>query len=1855
MKLTTNNVDAFIKSLNQLKSQYEALSSSSTKATTAMSENAQKNVNEQSKKVEQIAKKMGALRKKLASESGLGEDTNFSEKGLTSRKLGLSGDNAESYDKDRAALKRLESSYGEAQAKLKEFNDDLEKSKQSSQIFTQGAEAAKKGVESLGNEVDEANGQIQKFKAEELADKIRSTAEQFVGFYAILRAGRAAVQDAISTYSSLDESYTSIAAVTGRTRKQMWELNDGFNEMAQRLGTTTKNIAEASKLYFQQGRSQSEVMDLVEQTTILATVAEIDFTSATNYMTAAINGYNIAAEDAVTITDTWSELAAISAVDVNELAVAISKVASLAGSVGVDMETTSAFLSKMIETTREAPENLGTALKTVIARFSELKESEDELDDGGSANRVEKALASVGVQLRDTAGQFRDFDDVILDLSKKWDSLSVNQQRYIATQAAGSRQQSRFIALVEDYDRNIELINAAHDSAGSSAQQFEIQLSGINASINKLKSAWEGLYTSLEQGPTLFSGLINALASIVSSLADLGVGGTTAAAVIIALTLKMTLFSASTALANAQLEKKIKTDFTEVVSLKTLKIALKETAKEMGNVAITTARAVGPYIAIAAAITAVVGGLIWLITKEERDTKALQESIQAHENAANTYSKHAKSIEELRKEYNELYEAGLDVTDVSQQLIDKYKDEIPGIENLVGNYTELNRVIDDYIKKQEKAAALEAISAYNDKKEQAQKGYEDALEKFTGYQNKSEGGYSVDMTMGENGKEYNIWGPKGFLGHADSAEKAYETLKKYGVELEAVEDATLGLADATLIATNMSNDFEEEVNAGLLQAFTNLTGAELNDATGQFDDEQIQSQFEGFNSALNDALENLSEEDQQAMNDFLNKDFTNLTREQVDKFTQILSGLYGELSENLASSLWQEALNSNDSLNKALGKYVNTDVLDKLTTKQKTDLATKMKDMTEEGKDQVAKYYNAISQVSGEIDGIKIADLGMEIDASDSNALFDFLLKIQEEAPQATDAIRAVSNAINEMDIDITGKFSGIGESLQSDLDQIENAYSSGLESLSKVEDLIQASNGALSADDFYIDASGKYKLYEESAKNAALAVQELKKQEFERTANATLNLLGVNVQLTESNREYVASLLRQKIASIDLTNAELQLPSVQAALAKNNIVLSATTLDLARTQLQAELAFLQAKGAAEGLSDAEATQAYEYQKAIDALNEKISSVSAYEDLADAIEITGNQFYDTSLATDRFKDASSNTKDAVDSLTDSLNKEKEALEKLRDTTKDSASTLYDAMKDRLEAELDYYQNAVSNYYDALDQALEELIDKAQDGLDELNDKADKLSSIAEENGDDLQSIADAVIGYYDSEINAIQAKIDALNDEADATEKLQKLQEARDAYEKAKQKTRLVLTNGGGWRFKTDAAALEEAGSELASAEQEHQVDLLQQQIDALEQIKSQWEEIAKGIGKATSEIEKEANFQAYLNGLNQDQLNSLKNQFGQQVGINNVLNEQALQAQNKYEQENNASAQGTLAWQISQWQNAQQQAQQDQNQFDILTDPNAKAVADLKAQLLQQLGDAGEMSINQALQSGLNIITDSAEKVNAINSALEKLEQLMDTIDMTSAEIRDYNSIISEVNSASLDSLLEDGTTYNQLLSQWEETIALNDKISDLQARIDEIEGSEDGETNTGTVAAKTSSLAANVGGGDAGSGEDTVYGQNQVQNTNLESLIDRVKLILSNLQVFEAGQSMESYISRIVATIELVIDAVNSIEPRVGGESASGGLVDSTGLWAVHGTQTHPEMMLNANQSAKLFQWIDSLPNHLPSYSIPSFASGISSRGQTQKEESPQFMNCDFNINSSADSLDDLIADIKRKVPLR
>jgi hypothetical protein len=53
------------------------------------------------------------------------------------------------------------------------------------------------------------------------------------------------------------------------------------------------------------------------------------------------------------------------------------------------------MLAVMIEATRESPENIGSAMKSIISRYGELKENKTGIDSEGeeySLNKVDKAL-----------------------------------------------------------------------------------------------------------------------------------------------------------------------------------------------------------------------------------------------------------------------------------------------------------------------------------------------------------------------------------------------------------------------------------------------------------------------------------------------------------------------------------------------------------------------------------------------------------------------------------------------------------------------------------------------------------------------------------------------------------------------------------------------------------------------------------------------------------------------------------------------------------------------------------------------------------------------------------------------------------------------------------------------------------------------------------------------------------------------------------------------------------------------------------------------------------------------------------------------------------------------------------------------------------------------------------------------------------------------------------------------------------------------------------------------------------------------------------------------------------------------
>lgn len=412
---------------------------------------------------------------------------------------------------------KIETVVDGAKENLAEFGDTCKDVKSEVEAGTEAFE-----------EMSEAASQQKAFE-----DKIKS----FLGIQGAAQLMRAALRDAVQTITELDATMADMAVVTDLGIGDYWNQLPEYTQRANELGLAIGDVYKADTLFYQQGLKTNEVVVISTETMKMASIAGLDTAEATDRMTAALRGFNMELNEtsAQKIADVYSELAAITAADVDEISTAMTKTASIASSAGMEFETTAAFLSQIIETTRESAETAGTAMKTVIARFQELKKAPDEIGevDGEivDANAIETALRSVGVSLRDAGGQFRELDDVFLELSSKWDRLDKNTQRYIATIAAGSRQQSRFIAMMSDYGRTTELVAAANNSAGASQEQFEKKAESLRFKINQLKNAWHeftmGIIESdlVKFGVDILTKFLQIINKITEGLGDKGLGG----------------------------------------------------------------------------------------------------------------------------------------------------------------------------------------------------------------------------------------------------------------------------------------------------------------------------------------------------------------------------------------------------------------------------------------------------------------------------------------------------------------------------------------------------------------------------------------------------------------------------------------------------------------------------------------------------------------------------------------------------------------------------------------------------------------------------------------------------------------------------------------------------------------------------------------------------------------------------------------------------------------------------------------------------------------------------------------------------------------------------------------------------------------------------------------------------------------------------------------------------------------------------------------------------------------------------------------------------------------------------------
>ena len=1798
-KPTTNNLGEYRNLISQLNDSFKQLSVSINNLESNTEEAFSKNpkIENYKQQIENLKKEIQALDKATKSYYGVtSSDSKAKQDAARKEKqeltAGLTGAAAESTAKKQEQMTAALKESAKAKEKLIKLEAQLEEATIENNKAQQQAVTAAKTVSNAyqnvsppikeaTNSLNQWENQAEQIRSQNMYQTLNNTLSRWTAIGIAVNFAREQLVKMKDTYLDLDANLTQIAVVSGRTRDEMWDMIGTYNEMARRLGATTSQVVESSKLYFQQGRSQSEVMELVEQTTILATISELDFADATNYLTAAINGFKLEADDASNITDVWANLAAKAAVDTNELAVAISKVASIAKSAGADIETTSAFLTKMIETTREAPENLGTALKTIIARFQELKDSTEALEDGVDANKVEKALKQADVALRDSTGQFRDFDDVIMELSSKWDGLDRNTQRYIATIAAGARQQSRFIALVEDYDRNVELVNMAQNSAGASAAQFSTQLTGLEASMNRLQASWEGLYTSFNVS-NIFSGIIDILADITQSFADLGIVGTSLFA---ALGFAAIKFGIKVVAMNPAI---IKSNGLMAVSVSTIGTAYKVAGIEALNAGKKFLVVAGSALTTLLPLVVAIGAIIYVIDKvnkyihrHEIALREAKEALQEYQGALGQAQQEITTYQSLQNELDETYKKGESLIEIRKKIIEQAPEVADMVDVETASYEELTKAIQKYLKEKQEEAAINAINVAKEQKTIAEEELE-TLPKIQETGKRQTVYYPsgrvefLPVEWSYNGKIYDDY-EEALQARQQDIEEANRKIEQY---------SKVSFSNIKIISSNIINELGIEGNPEAEKIVSlMLYGASPED-------------FEN-GTYIGDKIAELSKDNilgiQKKVSNFITDSPAPETLESA--WQKFLIGDSSELSSDIVKQFEEAGVKLKELAPELIEEYQN----------RRVELANELKNFGIEGQD-----YQSNSILAKWIEKLQTAnEKEIEVYKATFSALTDedFLSSLDEEQREViqnvsgdTETLLRAYSLLKDMAGETADEIRDkLNESIAANGDIIETAQGKLNEYTNQLNTLKTAATEGVSseelnnlkieygitADDIesYDIMTGKYILSEE----AALRLAKAKEEEELATIDASIATEQESLAKAQNRLETV------EVALKALENAEAHKNGAKAAYSM------AQAVHIMNEQLGIETPAL--------AEDTDFT--LDYTNAIIDLKEQLTTekesledaITAHQENIKELQLQRKATLGSANATNLSAKSTGKATDAAKAYADALKEQAEALKAATEAEQKRIETEVEGIKKVLEARkkaLEEQNEAIQKQIDKEKEAQEILLeaylkylekrkDEYQQTLDDMEKAAEKAREAADESNENLTFQNQIAQDYYKDQIELIDEKINALNKEAEAEDRLQKLQEARDAYERAKNtKNRLVLVRGAGWVFKRDQEEISSTYDALRDAEREVEIAKLNEEKELLQDQADAWAEKAENIGKTTEELEKYNKAYKEFANMTEEQRKEALNAFIDAVIRNNQLNQDATDKENAFEDQSDAEKEGTLAWNIAKVEELSEQTSElidkiGKSAEELIKDNKINQVVDSLDSLLGEKGIEGLVSHLDTLTHGVNSYIDNFLKlseqmtqnesaVEAIDKALEDWDELTENLGKSQSELNKELQLFNYYNQMTIEQLSKDSAVYNDIA--------------------------------------------------------------NQVSN-----LADQWERVNAAQAAYEAAQARADAISKA---------------SKNGEGYATGGVNTYTGLAAVHGTKSRPEVFLNNSQAGALFKFIDGL-TRMPTLNKRNTPQNVVASTSKTEDNSTNYTNCKFEVVSNEDSIDGLLQDVKNRSPLR
>lgn len=988
------------------------------------------------------------------------------------------------------------------------------------------------------------------------------------------------------------------------------------------------------------------------------------------------------------------------------------------------------------------------------------------------------------------------------------------------------------------------------------------------------------------------------------------------------------------------------------------------TAKTVGLTIATTALNAALTFGISAIITGVVSAFATWINSSKEITEAAEEAkdkiasinddlktnTETVENAKQRYAELAQEVENLGKvnqsrgslstdEYEEFLDLSNQLADVFPQLSKNYDDNGNAILNLSGDVDTIVGSLDDLLQKEKDLANQKIIDEFPD----VYKGYvqdlgeaESEVKSAKSEFDKINNAYQQLQNSGGMVQAFDKDSLLGTFENEDGEEATVE-LANY---IQALEDLNIAYEKTNITRKNAyggdevtgylitaTGDIDTAFTSKLETARKNLQYAEqqLEGEKSSIDsylNTWLQSEFtynqiddSGLQTAVQDMImnfdfsslpDNIDKNDWNAVSEYLRRNilfaindvqdnpeiskaisevFTNqdLTPEEKANYLQQIKDYFDDLlgEDNAISISLQPQIKDTDALQKSIKK-----------TADRFNDSDKIKDFFDTEGINTDEEVNDFNKVT---EGINDADKAIQKwnehkKASEDSFEIPDADTLKQQISDLNSAIDSIQSAYDTLNSAVEEYNSNGG---QLSIDTIQSLLSLSDEYLA----CLQVENGQLSLNADAMAQLAQAKLDEAQATAVTQAMTELQAIANGEAVQSTTNYITGNAALMDSLAQLSGSY--EGVAQAAMTAAQAQELSAQisAASAKDktateNVMKGLDTkLKLIQSTKNAisagNFASVSKKSSSGSSSKSSKDELKEqFQVEYDLLKhnlemEYITEEDYYNGVQDLNEkyFAGKEKYlddYRKYEEEVYKGLKSHYKSYCDDMMDYYDKKLDAskmsykeycdsvskmLADMHNSGKISDKDWYDYTKTMLEKQKDAYDRALS----AITRRLQKEIDAWQAKIDALNDQNDALN----DQKNNYDKILSAVSNVYDKEIDRLneqkdllQDQIDALNDKNDALDLQYRKEQALYALQKAQQqRTRKLYVEGKGYIYDTDNEAIRDAQKDLDDITNEELInslqkeqDKIQESIDILDKYKEKWNEIPDAWDKAVSE-----------------------------------------------------------------------------------------------------------------------------------------------------------------------------------------------------------------------------------------------------------------------------------------------------------------------------------------------------------------------------------------------------------------